>query len=71
MNIFIARDGSGEGTTAMHTATRGGGLDHRNFSLLSVAPSYPKPRQSGRRREELERRMLSEITHILSDAKPE
>jgi nucleotide-binding universal stress UspA family protein len=65
----MATDGSGEATTAMHTAARVTGPDDRNFTLLCVAPSYPKPRRGGRRREDYERRILGEITHILTDAK--
>jgi len=69
VNILIATDGSGEASTALHTAARVLGPDYRNFTLLCVAPSYPKLRRGGRQRQEYERRILSEITQILADAK--
>ncbi len=69
VNVLIATDGSEEASTALHTAARVLHPDHRNFTLLCVAPSYPKLRRGGRRRQEYERRILSEITQILADAK--
>ena len=66
MNILIATDGSGEASTALHTAARVLGPDYRNFTLLCVAPSYPKLRRGGRQRQEYERRILSEITQAQS-----
>jgi nucleotide-binding universal stress UspA family protein len=69
VNILTATDGSAKGSTALHTAARVLGRDYRNFTLLCVAASYPKLRRGGRRRQEYERGILSEITQILADAK--
>ena len=69
MNILIATDGSAEAGTALRTAVRVLGPDHRKFTLLCVAPAYPRPCRAGRRRQEYERRILSEITQILADTK--
>jgi nucleotide-binding universal stress UspA family protein len=69
VNILIATDGSEEASTALHTAASVLGADQSNFTLLCVAPSYPKLRRGGRRRQEYERRILGEITQILADAK--
>lgn len=69
VNILIATDGSQEATTALHTVELVTGPADRNFTLLCVAPAYPRPRRGGRRRADYEARILSEITQILADAK--
>ena len=69
MRVLLATDGSPDATTALRTAVRVLNPADRHFDLMSVAPSYPNRRRGGRLRQEYERRILREITQILTEAK--
>jgi len=69
MKVLIATDGSPDATIALRTAIRVLTPVDRHLDLMSVAPAYPHRRRGGRRRQDYERRILGEITQILSDAR--
>jgi nucleotide-binding universal stress UspA family protein len=69
MKVLIATDGSADATIALRTAIRVLTPVDRHLDLMSVAPAYPHRRRGGRRRQDYERRILGEITQILSDAR--
>jgi nucleotide-binding universal stress UspA family protein len=67
VKVLIATDGSNEATTALRTAARLLSPIDRNLDILCVAPAYHRRAERGRR--EYERRILSETTHILEQAR--